>query len=594
MSEKELENELNGEELETGFEANENDSSSEWQFDAEVPTLDDSLELAGGYEINIPEKKTEQFNPGGNNDDVATIRVKKKPVKIVLCVLLAAVIAAALVFLGVRYYTVPNSDEKMNPGNIALTISETDISVGMYDYYYASIVYEAEQYSSYGYNNLDTSKDYSQQFTEDKNGNQITWLEKFKQDTIDRLKTVTIYYEKAQAAGITLTEEQMKTIDEQISGLETNAGDSGESVNEYISKIYGDYCGVATLRSYLEMYLLAGSYFNQMNIDEKPSDDEAEAYFNENQENYMACSYAMIEVPYNVENDGTKAESLEKIKGYAAQITDVETMKAVLPEASKELIDQYVSYGYFENADAAVETLLKSIELSDSKTAVASNFGSEIADWMFSADTAVGSTNYYISEDNGAAAIILKTGTPELDETEVYSVRHILITPESEGTQDSNDASQQTEYTDDEWLEAQNKADAILAEYNNGDKTEKSFAKLAEENSQDTESTSKGSSGMYGGGYEGVSLGQMVPEFESWATDKSRKAGDVGIVKSDYGYHVMYFIYDGPVCRLNAKSDLINENLQKEFDDTEVKERRSMNKTKTAKPSASASANNAQ
>lgn len=593
MSEKELENELNGEELEAGAEANENDTSSDWQFDAEVPTLDDSLELAGGFELDIPEKKAEQFNSIGGNDETDTIKVRKAPVKIVLGVLLAAVVIALLVFLGIRYYTVPNTEEKMNPGNIALTVSETDISVGMYDYYYSSVVYEAEQYSSYGYNNLDTSKDYSKQFTEDNDGNQITWLEKFRQDTINRIKPVVIYYEKAKAAGVTLTDEQKKIIDDQIEGLEANAGESGESINEYISKMYGSYCGVATLRSYLEMNLLANSYFIQINIDERPSDEDAEAYLNENQENYMACSYALIEVPYNIESDETKAQSLETIKGYAAEITDLESMKAVLPEASKDIIDQYVSYGYFENADAAVETISKSLEINESKSAVASNLGIEIADWMFSADTAVGSTNYYLSEDNGTAAIILKTGTPKLDETEVYSVRHILITPEKAETEESSDSSQQTEYTDEEWLAAQNKADAILAEYNSGDKTEKSFAKLAEEKSQDTESTSKGSSGMYGGGYEGVSLGQMVPEFESWATDKSRKPGDVGIVKSDYGYHVMYFIYDGPVCKLNAKSDLVNENLQKEFDNTEVKER-NMEKTKVAKPSASASVNGAQ
>jgi len=34
----------------------------------------------------------------------------------------------------------------------------------------------------------------------------------------------------------------------------------------------------------------------------------------------------------------------------------------------------------------------------------------------------------------------------------------------------------------------------------------------------------------------------FVPEFESWAIDKSRKTGDYGLIKSDYGYHLMYFV----------------------------------------------------
>ena len=33
----------------------------------------------------------------------------------------------------------------------------------------------------------------------------------------------------------------------------------------------------------------------------------------------------------------------------------------------------------------------------------------------------------------------------------------------------------------------------------------------------------------------------MVSEFEDWSIDPARKEGDVGIVETTYGYHVMYF-----------------------------------------------------
>lgn len=45
----------------------------------------------------------------------------------------------------------------------------------MFDYYYASIVSYYEQYASYGYYNLDTTKDYSKQYTTDDDGNKISW-----------------------------------------------------------------------------------------------------------------------------------------------------------------------------------------------------------------------------------------------------------------------------------------------------------------------------------------------------------------------------------------------------------------------------------
>ena len=45
-----------------------------------------------------------------------------------------------------------------------------------------------------------------------------------------------------------------------------------------------------------------------------------------------------------------------------------------------------------------------------------------------------------------------------------------------------------------------------------------------------------------GGLYTNVTLGQMVEPFEKWCFDESRKPGDSGLVKTDYGYHIMYFV----------------------------------------------------
>ena len=90
------------------------------------------------------------------------------------------------------------------------------------------------------------------------------------------------------------------------------------------------------------------------------------------------------------------------------------------------------------------------------------------------------------------------------------------------------------------------KADSILAKFNKTDKSEYEFAKLAEQYSTDSASTSSGSNDSFGGLYESVTLGQMVPDFEKWSIDDSRKYGDTGIVKSDYGYHIMFFINDCP------------------------------------------------
>ena len=34
----------------------------------------------------------------------------------------------------------------------------------------------------------------------------------------------------------------------------------------------------------------------------------------------------------------------------------------------------------------------------------------------------------------------------------------------------------------------------------------------------------------------------LVSEFEDWCFDSARKSGDVEIIKTSYGYHIMYFV----------------------------------------------------
>lgn len=107
------------------------------------------------------------------------------------------------------------------------------------------------------------------------------------------------------------------------------------------------------------------------------------------------------------------------------------------------------------------------------------------------------------------------------------NVRHILIEPEKD--EDGN-------ISDDAWTAAEEKAQEILDEWQAGDADEESFGELANTYSTD------GGSNTNGGLYEDVYPGQMVTEFNDWCFDASRKPGDTGIVKTSFGYHVMYFV----------------------------------------------------
>ena len=138
-----------------------------------------------------------------------------------------------------------------------------------------------------------------------------------------------------------------------------------------------------------------------------------------------------------------------------------------------------------------------------------------------------------------------------LPEASSVNVRHILVSPIT----DSSSNTKAVDATAEQWATALETANKVVSEYNSGDKTEDSFAALVSEYSSDTGSTSKG------GLYENVVPGQMVDSFEAWSLDSSRKAGDIGIVQTQYGYHIMYFVgtTGTPIWEDNAKSALTSE-----------------------------------
>ena len=119
-----------------------------------------------------------------------------------------------------------------------------------------------------------------------------------------------------------------------------------------------------------------------------------------------------------------------------------------------------------------------------------------------------------------------------MDSGKYYAVRHILIEPK--GGETAEDGS--TTYTDAQWEACRMEAQAILDQWLAEDGTEEGFAALAAQLSTD------GGSAENGGLYEGLtSSTNFVTEFKEWYLDESRVPGSSGLVKSVYGYHIMFF-----------------------------------------------------
>lgn len=112
-----------------------------------------------------------------------------------------------------------------------------------------------------------------------------------------------------------------------------------------------------------------------------------------------------------------------------------------------------------------------------------------------------------------------------------YDIRHILI--EIEGGTKGEDGK--TTYSDEDWEKCREKAQKLLDEWLAGEHTEDTFGELAKEHSAD------GGSKDNGGLYTKLDKDtKFVKEFVDWYMDKDRKVGDYGLIKTDYGYHIMY------------------------------------------------------
>lgn len=129
-------------------------------------------------------------------------------------------------------------------------------------------------------------------------------------------------------------------------------------------------------------------------------------------------------------------------------------------------------------------------------------------------------------------------------------VRHVLIMPDGATSENIRTDT----FPEEAWETSRVKAEELLAQWEKGDKSEDSFAALAVEHSADGSSAN-------GGLISDVQKGQMTENFEAWCFDEARQPGDYGLVETEFGYHLMFYVDSRPIWRDYAENDLINERV---------------------------------
>ena len=343
--------------------------------------------------------------------------------------------------------------------------------------------------------------------------------------------------------GITLTDEEIAGIDSCFTDMETYAKTMGfSSADNYLEANYGNGVDSDIVLSAARESALASKAYSQYQETLSYTDEELEEEYQSFEGIYDYFDYAYFSV------EATKVTVEPETEGEEATEEVTEETLAAAKETANEIMAAYKEAegeDVLQRLSDAANAVVAGQEATLSSRASGSSLGA-YQEWLMGSRKAGDVT--VIEDSDGEGYTVVAFISRDDNHYATAQVRHILVKAEADA--DGN-------YTDKAKETAKLRAEEILAEFNAGDKTEESFAALAEQYSEDEGSNTNG------GLYENVPKGQMVEEFDAFCFEGHKK-GDTAIVygeSSSYaGYHVMYYVGEGELySNLIAENSLINE-----------------------------------
>ena len=389
------------------------------------------------------------------------------------------------------------------------------------------------QYGSYlTYFGLDTSKDLSTQMYSDT----LTWQDYFEQNAVESLKQNRALMAEAKAAGFTYdTTDEYNTFKETI---KTSAAAAGVSDKEYVRSIYGSYATMGRIEEYVKNDMVMNAYYQKLQEDNAPSDDEIQSYYEENKATYDSVDYRLTTIEADLPTEPTElADPVEETAADTTGTTDGTAATDSTQDTAYQPSDAEIAKAMEDAkvlADDAEQTVAKDGEAHENEKKSSVNY--LISDWLFDDARKAGDTTV-ITNDNSHCYYVVAFEKRYLDETPSADVRVIIPTEDKTGEE-------------------------ILEEWKSGAATEDSFAELCKKYTQDTSAVENG------GLFEQVTKTGMTEELSNWIFDSSRQAGDtVAITVSDTTYVLYYIGQDQPEWKINIKNTLVSDTMSQHVQD---------------------------
>ena len=369
-----------------------------------------------------------------------------------------------------------------------------------------------------------------------------TWADYYYDKAFEKAKSDYALCKKAQEEGFALPKEAAELFEKSYNDTKSAASLRFKSFDEFLKLNYCAGANEQSYHEYLERSTLAAAYFNATADSLTYEDADLRAFEKDHYNDYSSYSYATYTVnASSFLEGGTKDEE--------GNVTYTDEEKAAAAAKAKEVAESLTNVTTTEEFDAAIAALEINVENENATSTKGENvfFGAlakPLQEWLSDGSRKAGDitsiANESTSKDadgnevktvNGYYVVMFQGRNDNLDP--LSSVRHILVSFEG-GTVDQNGTKT---FSDEEKAAAKAKAEELLAQWQEGDATEDSFAALAKEKTGDKASAENG------GLYKDISRDSgFTPNFQNWALDENRKAGDTGIVETEHGYHIMYFV----------------------------------------------------
>ncbi len=369
-----------------------------------------------------------------------------------------------------------------------------------------------------------------------------TWKDYFLQEAQKEIIQVRAIEKYASDNGISLTEEEIAQVDSSFDGMDQLAKLQGfGNLDKFFAANYGAGVDKSLVREVNLKAALSAKVLKQVAEGFEYDDAQLEEYYKGLNGESDVYDYAYYYIPagtaetvnedgetVNEPNEETRAEALQKAEAIVASYNKAK------------------GQDYMEKFNAAVAENVEGSTVNR-RSDTASGLG-VYKDWIMGSHNAgdIG----IVENGGGNGQYVIMYLDRNDNHYPMAQVRHILVRAV---------AGEDGTFTDEAKAEAKAKAEDILNEWKNGDKTEDSFAELANKYSEDPGSNTRG------GLYDSVAKGQMVEEFDRFCFE-GHKPGDTGIVYGESGgvpgYHVMYYVGEGDLySNFIAENALISQDM---------------------------------